>query len=277
MKTLPLLIALFLPYAAFATVTGVSVNPTTREASVSGNSTFVVTWQVTHTPFAGTGTMIGQAGTFKIAGAPTTATTRTITRSIPNGLVGVVNIVENVTVPRHVVLAAQRQGAVLEYERFFADDGVFANSDEVTITITGGTAGQPGLASQTLTFEDGTDYRAIAQKEALRARAEVNVSGSGVLRAVWEVADNFGGLDQPLYRPLKNVTRPVGANNQLTLVSPELPTGTLGRYRVRLRMLAPATDETLPTIDYFVTETGDGAYEKPFEPKISAKKGGGLK
>lgn len=270
------LFAILFPFAASATVLGVSVSPGTREASVSGNSTFVVTWQANFSPFLGQGTMVGQAGTFKIAGNPV-ATTRTISRPIPDGNTGVSRIVETVTVPRHVVLAAQRQGAVLEYERFFADDGAFTNSDEVTINITGGSAGEAGLASQLLTFEDGTDYRSVALKEELHARAELNVSGSGLLRAVWEIADGFGGVDEPIYRPLKNVTQPVGANNKLTIVSPALPTKSLGHYRVRLRLIAPTTEEPLPTIDYFVTETGNGTYEKPFEPKIPAKKGGGLK
>lgn len=276
MKLFFALLVIIFPSVAAATVIDVVVSPSTREASVSGNSTFVVTWQATFSPFVGTGTMVGQAGTFKIAGNPV-ATSRTITRTIPNGTAGIIRIVENVSVPRHVVLAAQRQNATLEYERFFADDGVFASSDEVTITVTGGSSGQAGIAAQKLFFEDGSDYLAVAKDEKLRARAEIAVSGSGLLRAVWEVADNVGGLDEPLYRPLKNVTQPIGANNKLTMVSPQLPTGTLGRYRVRLRQIAPASDETLPVIDYFVTIDGDAAYEKPFEPKIPAKKGGGLK
>jgi hypothetical protein len=126
-------------------------------------------------------------------------------------------------------------------------------------------------------LDDGSDYRSVAKGDKLHARAEITVSGSGILRAVWEIADSFGGTDQPFYRPIQNVTKPIGANNSFTITSPELPTKTLGRFRVRLRQIEPATDETLAAIDYFVTEDGDPNYEKPFEPKIPAKEGGGIK
>jgi hypothetical protein len=132
--------------------------------------------------------------------------------------------------------------------------------------LVGGLAGPFEVLRFELNFDDGSTLRTIAPGAPLRAEATVSYSGTGELRAVWELADAGSTAGTPIFRPLRNVLRYLGASGRVRLQSPELPTAGSGLHLFRLRVVEPDTAFPLPTIRYFVMEeAGRGQAPQPLQ------------
>ena len=281
MRTIRILLLILtyagLPMAAQATVIAVSVAPSSREVSIGSGSSVTVTWSVTASVAPPTTVRIySSLNEFRIAGTPV-ANARTISRTFKtNATTPTFTIVDTIAIPRSVVIQAQRSGGALQLAREFTDDGVTTLGDEVDLII-GGSSDELGISDLTVNFEDGSAYTSAALKQPLHAVATLVTSGTGNLRAVWEVADESGTSGNPFWRPLRNISRPIGGNPEITLKSPPLPTESLGRQRVRLRIVEPQGFASgTPELTYFVVENVESDLPA-FTPKVPAKEGGGLR
>ncbi|MBN8542761.1 MAG: hypothetical protein J0M34_00675 [Alphaproteobacteria bacterium] len=265
---------------AHADVLSADAVPERKEVPFTRMTNITVGWRIDITPPAGAVTITSAPGEFRIGGV-TVATTRTLSRTFVNNPAGGVLplIMETVAVPRSVITRAQQQDAAFSYMREFTDDNVVFQQGEIDLHITGNAAGAVALSSQSLTFSDGSSYQSVAQGAPLRAVANLFVNGTGILRAVWEISADTGTSQNTLWRPLRNVTRQVAGTPNIQLTSPDLPTDILGRIRIRLRMVDPASDinTTIPFIDYFVVESVERTTPTTFKPKVRAKEGGGIR
>ncbi|RMG44462.1 MAG: hypothetical protein D6718_10015 [Acidobacteria bacterium] len=159
---------------------------------------------------------------------------------------------ETVLVPAAVVDAANRLGTSrLFYVRVF-DDGAGSATGAIELRITGGAASGFSVEREALAFENGRVIEVVAVGEDVRAVARLNLSGSGLLRAVWEMADPAGVSGDPVYRPLLTVRRWVTGRRAIELRSPPLPTHLAGLHLVRLRITDPATAFEPPFVRYVV-------------------------
>jgi hypothetical protein len=155
-----------------------------------------------------------------------------------------VRFAEGVSIPA-AVLAEAIAGGVnrLFYRRTFTDGSGSSLTISLPVNITG--AGAAGFAVNYigLRFDDDSVRRLAAPRSPLRARAVIRFSGTGQLRAVWEVADPSSASGSPVFRPLRVVRRPLFGGRAVTVESPPLPTDRKGLHLVRLRVLEPAFSE----------------------------------
>ena len=205
-----------------AAVTTVSSTPAARSVPLARASSVSLVWNVTRSTVGGTGgtTVSSLSGTFR-AGSVTGVVLGTVTRSLsqsrPLTPLTVFSFRESLLVPAEVVFRAHELGAErLFYVRTF-DDGTGAATGAIELTVTGGAAGSYGVERLALTFEDGSVIDVVEPGTSLRAVARITFSGSGLLRAVWEVADPASLPGEPVFRPLVTVRRYVTARSSPVL------------------------------------------------------------
>ena len=75
-----------------------------------------------------------------------------------------------------------------------------------------------------LSFDNGSSVRILPRNNAIHAQAELGYNGTGLLQAVWEVADPASTSGTPVYRPLLQVREYLTLGDAKTLKSPPLPT-----------------------------------------------------
>jgi len=122
-----------------------------------------------------------------------------------------------------------------------------------------------GISGEILSFDNGSSVRILPRNNAIHAEAQLGYSGTGLLQAVWEIAEPATSSGTPIYRPLLQVRDYLTLGDTKTLKSPALPTGVVGLYLVRLRVIDPITNFTTPVIRYFVAE-GRVGKELPPDP-----------
>jgi hypothetical protein len=168
-------------------------------------------------------------------------------------------ITENVMVPAEISLKALRSGvSSLEYKRTFSDGSAVTGTFAVNLLIGGSGAAGFGISRMALAFDDGAVVRIVPAKSRLSAAAEVSYNGSGMLTGYWEVADPGSTSGTPVFRPLQSVSHGLGGAERIKVPSPDLPTGNLGLYMVRLRVTAPAPGFEPPVLYYYVGEPKPG-------------------
>jgi len=84
----------------------------------------------------------------------------------------------------------------------------------------------------TLRFENARNRRSFTAGSSLRAKVDVQYSGTGLLQGEWQIAQDNAG-EKPLFTPLASVRKQVALGRREYLVSPSLPTGDAGQYRLR--------------------------------------------
>jgi len=136
-----------------------------------------------------------------------------------------------------------------------ADPGRFAC---VTLNITGSGGASFAITREALSFDDGSAVRVIPRGLKLQAQAEVNYSGTGLMQAMWEIAEPSSTSGEPVYRPLAQVNQSLLSVDSQVLKSPVLPTDSIGLYLLRLRIIDPLADYETPVIRYFVGEGTPG-------------------
>lgn len=184
---------------------------------------------------------------------------------------------ETVQVPTSVVyqvLAAHQN--VFYFVRHFEPVVGGGGADAVIeIHIGGSSAGPLALARLTLRFSDGSRRRVVGTDHPLRALAEINYSGAGLLQAVWEVATPPSTSGHAMYRPLQFVRQYLLPGGHMLLQSPPLPVDMAGRYVLRLRLQTPLIDSAPLALEYNVNPALHGAREKPMRMLPLRSPGGG--
>jgi len=237
-----------------AAITNIVATPGTQHIATGQSTTFTVTWSVTSNLNSPLRSTSGRFGTPDIIFATVnTVLSQTATSGTP------VSLVETVIVPASVAVAAQQQGlSSITYARDFVDDDGIATTGSVTIYFTSALGATFGVSRVALSFDDGTPVRITQVHDEMYARAELTVTGTGLLQATWEVASPPSTQGEAFYLPLAQVQQHLGAGETAKLQSPPLPTNLPGLYLVRLRIINPLTSFEVPVIRYFVGEGRPG-------------------
>lgn len=170
--------------------------------------------------------------------------------------------------PADIIYRARNAGlSQFSYHRNFVYQGTATTDFNVclTLNITSSAAANLGISGEILSFDNGSSVRILPRHNAIHAQAELGYNGTGLLQAVWEIAEPATTSGTPVYRPLLQIREYLTLGDAKTLKSPSLPTGTLGLHLVRLRVIDPVVPFTTPVIRYFVAE-GRVGKELPPDP-----------
>jgi hypothetical protein len=234
-----------------AAITGVAATPSSQTVAFAQSQSLSLSWNVA-TNSAGSVGVSSAQGQFKLPNGTLLATVKqALSKTVAGPGTGV--FPESVFVPADLTARANKEGFDhLLYERSFTDGAALTGN--VTLRIATQKSAAFGLSRIALSFEDDKALITVARATKLSAHATLSVTGNGVVRAVWEIAGPTSTASQPEWRTQAQVNQlPLGGDT-VGLVSPLLPTDTLGAYLVRLRILEPATALDLPVIRYVVGE-----------------------
>jgi hypothetical protein len=225
---LALILTILLPVAARALD---SATATPAVAYVQGTGTALVTvrWTVQVTvPFDQTVTVTSGPGTLVAGAAPPVAAGGTLRRTVrlTTGT-HLIRITERLRIDRTAARLIL-EGGTGSFTRTFTD--TLTGTGVATVALQGRASGSGGLTLQNLdlSFDDGSDFRAVDGGTALTARASITTSGRGVIQGKWEIAGPEGG-----FRTLARKTIPAGGPRRTLVESPLLPTDRAGSFRVR--------------------------------------------
>ena len=239
-----LLLSVFCAAPAMAQVSNAQAVPDETTVNLGPSGTFTISWIVDRNiNGANSVDLRSLPGRFLINGVP--VATSPSTRRVFPGDPKTMRVVETVRVPQLVMRRAlQQTQGLFEYERDFDDVPPFNAGVTANVTVR--------TTRIELMFSNGSSFTTVMRESNLTAKAVINSSGSGRLDAVWEVSDaNPDG--SAFYRPIRNVTRMLAAQQRITVESPPLPTTSDGRVNVRFRIKEPLNAVQPPVITYFVT------------------------
>ena len=244
MRTRSLFLALLLALAAspsWAVLTGARVTPARNVISVAqGGQLFAITWVIETTPVHPDGA-VSAAGTFVNAatGQPIAPPNLT-TVGVPTGT-GPLTFLESVNITAAQLGSWQAQGIrLVGYRRTFAAPGSPTVSAQWLLQIRGSglegardsAGGEIAVQRMDLVFGGGERIAIVERGQPLRAEVSIANSGSGTLRARWEIADP-GTSSEGFFRVLELVRVPLVSGRATTVPSPALPTQNTGRHVLR--------------------------------------------
>lgn len=259
LTTLVLVLALA-PLTGQAAVTSVTVDPGQAAVPATGPASLSLSWRVERNISASTGANAGpqvtsEKGRFLDAtGQVLAQVERRLRQSRPVSGTGVDRFLfrETVSVPANLRYRLGKVGSGrLYYSRSF-DDGFGATSATVALDLTTSAAAGFGISRLALAFDDGWVSRVVESGAPLRPRARLAFSGSGQLRALWEVAGPVTASGAVVFRPLRNVRRYLAGGGSELIDGPDLPTARPGTYLVRLRLESPQAGFEAPRLRYVV-------------------------
>ncbi|GMQ92109.1 MAG: hypothetical protein BMS9Abin11_1428 [Gammaproteobacteria bacterium] len=249
-------------FPAHATVTSVAPVPSSKNIAVSQSASFQVTWYVRRSNASGVGVQVTSlSGQFRGNGDPDNPLQNVflvLSQTKPiTGISTSFKFSENVRLSAQLIQNAKASGfSFITYRRWF-DDGGGGNFASVTFRITGSSATGFTVSRQAMRFDDNSIVKLLNEKDALKAKADVNYNGSGQLEAFWEVAGPSTAGGVPIFRTLRSVRKYLmSGGDKTTLVSPLLPSTTAGAYMVRMRITSPVPGFESPIIRYFVGSKG---------------------
>ncbi len=261
---------------AAAAVTSATAMPASQNIAMGTNSMIRVSWSIGYSVSAPS-TIVSEKGVLRVPGGPVLATVPTlISRAVPGPASGTEIFREAVPVSEQVILRAQQLGFNrLSYERVFVD-GESAAEARTDLNITGAAGASLGLSRIALRFPDNSRVKVMGKNATTHVLADLTFTGAGRLEAIWEIAEPSSTMGNPSFRTLRLIRRQlVGAGQQLTLRSPELPTQATGLYLVRLRVTSPVLSFDSPVIRYFINSgikttppVGDIRTLKPSEGEV---------
>ncbi len=192
---------------------------------------------------------------------------RLLTRAVTAS--GTYLLTESVAIPSHITYRAFQLGSQgVLIERGFVDTAlsVAPVTASVALGLSSATTGELLISRVALQFDDDSQAALVPQDSTHKAYALLRTEGNGWLDAVWEIADGSGDQNEPYYRPLRSVRQYLGGGRSITLQSPPLPTASVGRYLVRLRLREPLTNPLdLPVVRYQVMGAGSTVATPPVE------------
>ena len=244
MKMKPLFLVLVLSIAAspaWAVLTEARVTPARNTISVAqGGQVFTILWVIDTTPVHPDGAL-SAAGTFVNAatGLPVAPPNSTPVGA-PTGT-GPLTFPESVTITAAQVNTWRAQGIrLVGYRRSFVAPGSPTVTAQWLLQIRGSglegaretTDGEIAVSRMDLVFEDGERIAIVERDQPLKAQVSIAHSGSGTLRARWELADP-GSTTDGFFRVLDLVRVPLVGGRATTVTSPALPTQATGRHVLR--------------------------------------------
>lgn len=254
------------------TIAHADINLSRTPASINiplGQPTAItVTWILDPFCFGnGTGTVSSPNGIIQIGssqisiGSPFSRVMQTGAREL---------FTETILIPASISTQAVNAGVgIVTYGRTFTSSNNCtqpSSSDSVSMQITSSSAAGFSVSRVALSFDAGGPVRVIERKQALRANADVNFNGNGMLQAQWEVASPPSTSGEPTFRPIATVRQYLVGSDTQTIPSPALPTDNAGLYLVRLRVTEPSPTFDIPVIRYFVTDPQTPARGLPAAP-----------
>jgi len=164
-------------------------------------------------------------------------------------------IAETMTLPSSVVFQAQKLGETgVIFRRTFQPISVstLSASADAGLSLTTSAAGGFSIVRIALRFDDNSQVRFVTPGSVLQPYADIHFNGSGVLQAVWELADPTSTRGQAIYRPLMTVRQFMSTGRETTLIGPELPTKMEGFNILRLRITEPQVRTESVLLRYIV-------------------------
>jgi len=249
----------------WAAVTAAQVSPPQANVAVNRAARVAVRW--TLTTDAGPFVRSGQAVLEDATGNVYMTMPRLLSAAAPNAgpvppagtpASETVRIPETLGIPASALARALNNGVSrLFYRRDFEDGTGASLRVALVVHLTG--AGAAGFAVNyvDLRFDDTSVRRLVKPEARLRARATIRFTGSGQLRAVWEVADPASASGTPVFRPLRVVRHPLFGGQAARLDSPPLPTARSGLHLLRLRLIEPVMPEDPLVVQYYVSREDD--------------------
>jgi type IV secretory pathway protease TraF len=270
---LMLCLSLFLEPAS-ALLSGVVAMPPSASVAYNRSASVSVTWRVNADP-GNVGITTVTSGFIQISDPPQDTVygtiPRTISRSVSPG--GQVSITETVLIPRSVILTMVRARDAggkpfpsFIMQRSFTDDNANFLTASVNLYLSGGSGGLFQVEQMALSFDDMSTVRLVRRDDPLNAVLEIQFTGNGRLRGVWELATPASTSGEPVFSPLRLVQQTLVGNQSTRLRSPVLPTIQEGVYLLRFRVTEPDTGFDPVYVRYLVTQTG-----KPEEPPASIR------
>jgi hypothetical protein len=261
---LAMLLALLASPAAQAGIVSVDTAQDRLAVSATGPSTVTVTWLVVRdngTTLPNPGTVSSSSGRFLVNGVVVGTVSRTLSRTTPGVTPGQQTLVftEAVTVPQAVVFRAIKARVPIVFERTFSTTGTIVPPAGASLPGSinlnpSGPGSEPFSVSRlSLRFDDQSRVKVLSKGSRLRAVAELNTTGQGLVEAVWEIAPATTTAGTPVFQTLALVRRPVAFGGRTVITSPPLPTRFEGSNLVRLRITDPQTFFDEPELQYYVT------------------------
>ncbi|MEQ8357658.1 MAG: hypothetical protein RH942_19135 [Kiloniellaceae bacterium] len=256
------LAAFFAGPPAMAGIVSVDTTQSRIAISATAPSTITVTWLVVRNP--GTvnpnpGTVSSPNGRLLVNGATVGTISRILSRSVPGLTPANESLVftETITIPRAAAFRAIKSGVPVVYRRSFTDTGVppgpASGTGSVDLNPSGPGSEPFSVSRLDLQFDDRTRVKVLPKGSRLRAIAELNTTGSGLISGQWEIAEASTTAGTPVFRPLALVRQGVAGGRRTTIVSPPLPTRFEGNTFVRLRLTDPDPFFDEPELQYYVT------------------------
>ena len=247
---------LALPQAE-AAVIAASSTPARIVISATGPATVTVNWRVVRqgVELPDPGTVSSPRLRLLIGGTVVADLPRPLARDLPGAVANeTVTIREVVQIPEALVYRAAKQGSPLRVVRDFADNLVDTPlGAELLVTPSGQGSAILNVARLALTFDDDARSRVLSKGSELRAIAELNIDGVGLVSGFWEAASGASTAGEPVFRPLSLVRQGVAGGGRTVISSPRLPTSEEGTHFVRFRITEPALGFEAPTLQYYVT------------------------
>lgn len=272
-KIIPVLLLLLI--SQFASAATLTTNPLSTSQEIGSGAFINVNWLITTTGNGG-GTATSSAGTFtSAANVNSVIATRTVRLAVPSVPAGTVTAGEFFQIPTSVYTFAQTNNlSTIYYYRDFVA-GAEGNTGPAffqinltqpatpppsgggtTTTTVPNTESVLTLNRIALRYSDNSIVKLIKPGTRIRAVADINYTGTGLLDALWEVADPSSTRGTPFFIPLQSVRQYLGAGGQIYLQSPVLPSQDSGNYVVRLRIREPVISLTQPILRYNVSPSG---------------------
>lgn len=244
--------------AAFANVTAVTVTPSRAAISTTGPSTVTLVWTVTRVPLTGglVGTVSSPTAQLTVGGLSVGTAGSPLSRTLPGiPAAGETAIfTETLVIPQGAAFRAVKSGAPIIVTRTFSDTSAAGTASAGAALFPSGPGSEPFSVSRlSLTFDDRSRVKVLSKGTRLRAVAEINTTGVGLIIAQWEYAPAVTTAGTPIFRPLSLVRRSIAGGRRIIITSPPLPTRFEGNNIVRLRITDPATRFDEPQLQYYVT------------------------
>jgi hypothetical protein len=239
--------------AAQAQTLDVTAVPNTFRVSAVAPTNVVVTWRVVRVVSA-VGTVSSPRAVLSVGGTTVATLGNPLSRAVGLGAV-TSTFTESLLIPQEAVYRAVKSGVPLILSRTFDDGAGGAPPDTGSATLIPSGPGSEVLSVTRLDlkFDDQTRVKVTPKGSRLRAIAELNTTGQGIIQGTWEVALSPTTRGGAVFRPFGAVRQPVAGRRRVVITSPPLPTRFEGTNIVRLRITDPVPGFDEPEIQFYIT------------------------
>mgnify|MGYP000265357897 CR=1 FL=1 len=242
------------PQAQAQTTIVVTPTPAKFQVSVNAPTTVSVVWRIVRNSPPIPGTSSSSNAQILVGGTPVATIGGPLSRSFPGAtFVETAFLSETVTIPQAAVFRAVKSGAPITLSRTFNDTSGTSDTGVATLAPTGPGAEPFSVSRLELRFDDDSRFKVLPKSGRLRAVAELNTTGNGLIIGQWEIAPAATTAGTPVFRPFALVRHPVAGGRRVVITSPPLPTRFEGNNIVRLRLTDPDTFFDEPELQYYVT------------------------